>query len=180
MQRRGRRRPIQHDGIVTWLHPAVGFGESSWRRNMTPSRNAKLMCGITLLIIPTIMYGGWTLLGILTHGSAGPPAGGLKLNETQWALWRAGHAHAGVWTVLSLLLQLLLDGARLPGGFVWLARICAPLSAVALSGAFFGLAFHASFSALLYLGIGLMLVALLTTAVGLLRGVAGGAAGPAP
>jgi len=80
---------------------------------MTLSRNARVMSGITILIVPTIMYGGWTLLGILTHGGAGSTASALRLNETQWALWRAGHAHAGVWTLLSLLLQILLDSTRL-------------------------------------------------------------------
>jgi hypothetical protein len=40
---------------------------------------------------------------------------------------------------------------------------------VAFSGALFGLAYSGSFSALLYLGIVLMLIALLTTGVGLLR-----------
>jgi hypothetical protein len=129
------------------------------------------MSGITILIVPTIMYGGWTLLGILTQGGVGFNMDAMRLNETQWALWRAGHAHAGVWTILSVLLQVLLDSTRLSTALTWLARICAPISAVAFSGALFGLAFSASFSTLLYLGIVLMLIALLTTGVGLLRGV---------
>jgi hypothetical protein len=137
---------------------------------MALSRNARLMSGITVLIVPTIMYGGWTLLGILTHGGVGQP-GTLKLDETQWALWRAGHAHAGVWTILSLVLQVLLDSARLSSALTWLARICAPTAAVAFSGALFGLAFSASFGALLYLGVVLLLIALVTTGVGLLRGL---------
>src|SRR5262249_24041978 len=141
---------------------------------MTLSRNAKLMCGITILIVPTIMYGGWTLLGILTHGSVAYTSGAMTLNETQWALWRAGHAHAGVSTILSVLLQGLLDSTRLSIGLTWLARICAPVSAVAFSAALFGLAFSASFSTLLHLGVVLMLIALLTTGVGLLRGIGTG------
>ena len=136
---------------------------------MTMSRDARIMAGITILVVPTIMYGGWTLLGILTQGNVGATVTGLKLTETQWALWRAGHAHAGVWTVFSLLLQVLLDSTRLSAALMWVARICAPLSAVALSGGFFGLAFSPSFRPLLYLGICLLLIALLTTAVGLLR-----------
>ena len=136
---------------------------------MTMSRDAKLMAGITILVVPTIMYGGWTLLGILTQGTVGPASAGLKLTDTQWALWRAGHAHAGVWTVFSILLQVLLDSTRLSAALVWLARVCAPVSAVALSGGFFGLAFSPSFRLLLYLGICTLLIALLTTAVGLLR-----------
>jgi hypothetical protein len=133
------------------------------------SRDAKVMAGITILVVPTIMYGGWTLLGILTQGSVGATVAGLKLTETQWALWRAGHAHAGVWTVFSILLQVLLDSTRLSAAVMWVARICAPLSAVALAGGFFGLAFSPSFRLLLYLGICTLLIALLTTAVGLLR-----------
>jgi hypothetical protein len=137
---------------------------------MTLTKNAKLMSGITLLIVPTIMYGGWTLLGILMHGRLGGNVSGLHLDETQWALWRAGHAHAGIWTLLSLVLQILLDSARLPVGLTWAARVSAPAAAVALSAAFFGLAFSAAFTSFLYLGICLMLVALLTTGIGLLRG----------
>jgi len=137
---------------------------------MTLSRNARVMSGITILIVPTIMYGGWTLLGVLMLGSVGGSVGSLRLDETQWALWRAGHAHAGVWTILSVLLQVLLDSTRLSIGLTWLARICAPASAVAFSAALFGLAFSTAFSVLLYVGVVLMLIALLTTGVGLLRG----------
>jgi hypothetical protein len=53
------------------------------------SKEAKLVSGITILVIPTIMYGGWALLGILTHGSAVPMPGDLRLDDNQWALWRA-------------------------------------------------------------------------------------------
>lgn len=38
---------------------------------MTLSRPAKLVSGISLLAVPTIAYGGATLLGMLTHGTAG-------------------------------------------------------------------------------------------------------------
>src|SRR5215471_6704666 len=98
---------------------------------MSLSRDARVMSGITILIVPTIMYGGWTLLGILTQGNVGSGAGNLRLDPTQWALWRAGHAHAGVWTILSVLMQILLDSTRLSIALTWLARICAPASAVA-------------------------------------------------
>ena len=93
--------------------------------DMQLSREARLVAGLTLLTVPTIMYGGITLLGILTKGTAGLAPGGLTLDETQWALFRAGHAHAGVWVVLSLVIQVLLDAATLPAGLKWLARISA-------------------------------------------------------
>ncbi len=132
------------------------------------SREARVFCGVTLIAVPTIMYGGVTLLGILTKGAAGLNPG-LVLDETQWALFRAGHAHAGVWVILSLILQVLLDATTLSHGSRLLARICAPAGAVSLSGAFFGLAFVSAFRVLLYLGAGSMAIAVVLTGIGLLR-----------
>src|SRR6266853_451662 len=116
---------------------------------MTLSREARLVAGVTLLTVPTIMYGGATLLGVLTKGAAGVSAGNLALDQTQWALFRAGHAHAGVWVVLSLVIQVLLDSAALSLKLKWLARIAAPVAAVAISGGFFGLAYNSNFTWLL-------------------------------
>jgi hypothetical protein len=124
---------------------------------------------LTLLTVPTILYGGLTLLGILTKGTAGMAPGGLVLDDTQWALFRAGHAHAGVWVVFSLVLQMLLDSARLSPGLKWLARVSAPVAAVAISGGFFGLAFLPAFRWLLYFGAASLVVAVLSCGVGLLR-----------
>ncbi len=135
---------------------------------MSLSREARLMSGLTLLVVPTIMYGGLVLLGMLTHGAAGM-ATHNTLNPTQIALFRAGHAHAGVWIILSLVIQVLLDGANLASPVKWSARIGAPLAAVLLSGGFFGLAFSPAFAALLYLGAVVMALVVLSTGVGLLR-----------
>ena len=136
---------------------------------MALSRAAKLVSGITILIVPTIMFGGWTLLGILTQGVAGSAPPDLQLNPTQWALWRAGHAHAGVWAILSLVIQGLLDSARLSTSLAWLARIAAPLAAVVVSAGFFGMAFFPLAAWLLYIGAILLVLALGLTGVGLLR-----------
>lgn len=136
---------------------------------MAISREARLVAGITLLTVPTVMYGGVTLLGILTKGAAGLAPTGLELNETQWALFRAGHAHAGVWIVLSLVLQVLLDSATLAPAWKWVGRLAAPLAAVCLSGGLFGLAFAPAFRWLLYFGAWCMAIAVLLTGVGLVR-----------
>ena len=136
---------------------------------MTLSRQAKLVAGITLLTVPTIMYGGITLLGIVTQGTAGLHPGGLDLDATQRALWRAGHAHAGVWVILSLVIQILLDSARLSKPLIWLARASAPLAAIAISGGFFGLAFFEGFRWLLYSGGLSLFVAVVLTGIGLLK-----------
>ncbi|HUE96200.1 MAG TPA: hypothetical protein VMN39_06050 [Longimicrobiaceae bacterium] len=44
---------------------------------MTLSREARLMSGIILIAIPSVMYGGITLLGILTDSAAGVAPGDL-------------------------------------------------------------------------------------------------------
>ena len=138
---------------------------------MQLSREAKLVSGITILTVPTIMYGGITLLGILTQGMAGLAPAGLTLDGTQWALFRAGHAHAGVWLLLSLVIQILLDSTRLSTPSQWLARTTAPLAAIAVSGGFFGVAFFPAFRWLLYFGALCLVVALVLTGVGLLRNI---------
>jgi hypothetical protein len=76
---------------------------------MDLSRESKAVSGVLLILVTSIMYGVITLLGILTEGGAGMKPGDLTLDDTQWALWRAGHAHAGVYVILSLVLQPLVD-----------------------------------------------------------------------
>lgn len=131
------------------------------------TREARILVGITLLTVPTVIYGGLTILGVLTGGAAGlkPP----QLTPLQQSLFRAGHAHAGVLVILSLVLQLALDSARLDPGWRWAARIAAPAAAVLVSGGFFGLAFLPSLRLLLYTGAALMALAAVATGIGLLR-----------
>lgn len=52
---------------------------------------------------------------------------------------------------------------------MWLARIGAPVSALAIAGGFFGLAFFPAFQWLLYFGGLSLIVAVVLTGVGLLR-----------
>jgi hypothetical protein len=120
---------------------------------MELSREAKVVAAIILLAVPTVQYGGLFILGLLTHGVAGTGGAEAGLNTQQLALFRAGHAHAGVWLILSLVVQVLLDAApRLPSSTQWLARIAAPVGTLALSGGMFGLAFKSDFRWLLYFG----------------------------
>jgi hypothetical protein len=144
---------------------------------MELSRDAKVFAGIILLVVPTVQYGGLAILGMLTHGAAGTGGAEAGLNAQQLALFRAGHAHAGVWLLLSLVIQVLLDAARLPSSARWLARLAAPVGTVALSGGFFGLAFKGEFRFLLYFGALAMLCSLILTGVGLLKNLS--PAGPA-
>lgn len=132
---------------------------------MSPA--TRLMLGVTLLTVPTIVYGGLTILGVLTSGAAGLAA--PTLSPLQQALYRAGHAHAGMLVVLSLFLQVALDHARLADGVVWSARVGAPLAAVLVSAGFFGVAHLPQARGLLYGGAATLVYTTLVVGVGLLR-----------
>jgi len=136
---------------------------------MRLSRESKIICGILLLAVPTIMYGGVTLLGIVTDGLAGHKPSTIELNETQRALWRAGHAHAGVLVIFSLILQPLVDNTAFSNSIKWIARSCAPAASVILPVGFFGLAFVAGFKWVMYAGIALLAISMLLVGVGLLK-----------
>ena len=138
---------------------------------MELTREAKVVAGIILLTVPTVQYGGLAILGMLTHGVAGAGGAEANLNATQLALFRAGHAHAGVWLILSLVIQVLLDSARLSSAGKWLARLAGPVGTLALSGGMFGLAFKSEFRWLLYVGAVAMFISLVLTVVGLFRGL---------
>jgi hypothetical protein len=91
----------------------------------------KLFCGITLLTVPTIQYGGYFLLSVLS-GTAK-----ISLTDFQKSMFRAGHAHAGVLVILSLIAQVLIDYAGVNSGIELTLRIVFPLSAILISGGFF-------------------------------------------
>ena len=126
------------------------------------------MWGITLVTVPTIVFGGLVLLGVVSGGLYGLPAP-PDLTQMQVALYRAGHAHAGVLVILSLLLQLGLDYVRLPRAWLWPLRIAAPAAAILVSGGFFGAAHAPALAVLLYVGAALVAVVTLLVGVGLIR-----------
>jgi hypothetical protein len=134
------------------------------------SSDARVMSGILLLVVPTIQYGGYFLLGVLSGRHRA-----LALNEFQKAMFRAGHAHAGVLVMLSILCQLLLDHAALPLAVRWSLRIGFPLAAILTSGGFFfsamgkGVTAPTRMVALLYLGALVLALSLIVTGIGLLR-----------
>lgn len=128
---------------------------------------ARLMAGATLVTVPTIVYGGLVVLGVVTGGAAGIHPG-IALTPVQVSLYRAGHAHAGVLVILSLVVQVLLDHARLGPGLVWTLRVAAPLAAIVVSSGFFALAHVPQLRAILYAGAALVALATLATGIGLL------------
>jgi hypothetical protein len=91
-----------------------------------------MAAGILLIVLPSVMYGGMTLLMFLTRGATG-----FVDNPLRHDLWRAGHAHAGVYLVLSLVMLLYVDQALLPPIWKWLARAGVPIAAILIPAAFF-------------------------------------------
>jgi hypothetical protein len=96
------------------------------------TREAKTFCGIILITVPTIQYGGYFLLTSLLDKSSGYMDNPLRQN-----FFRAGHAHAGVIVILSLICQLLADSALLPASLLWAVRIAVPLAAILIPAGFF-------------------------------------------
>jgi hypothetical protein len=116
------------------------------------------------------MFGGTTLLNFLTSN-----ASGYVDNPLRHDLFRAGHAHAGVYLVLSLVMLRYVDEAALGPFWKWLARTGAPIAAILIPAAFF--LSVASPQArepnalinLSYLGAVFLAAAVLTLGVGLIR-----------
>jgi hypothetical protein len=96
------------------------------------SRESRMFGGILLVVLPTVMFGGLTLLHALTRNEPG-----YNDNPLRHDLWRAGHAHAGVYLVLSLVMLRYVDEATLSPFWKWLARTGAPIAAILIPAAFF-------------------------------------------
>jgi hypothetical protein len=95
------------------------------------SRESRVTAGILLILLPAVVYGGTSILSLLI----GDPA--YAENEMRQDLWRAGHAHAGVLLVLSLVTLRYVDEANLPGWLRSFARHSIPAAAILLPAAFF-------------------------------------------
>lgn len=86
----------------------LGEPDSRIIEAMPISRPARIVTGITLIAVPTILYGGITLLGVLTQGTAGlAPSGFFGLAffpGFRWMLYLGG---------LLLVLSVLVTAAGL-------------------------------------------------------------------
>ena len=134
------------------------------------SRESRLLAGVLLIVIPSVMYGGLSLLSFLTGN-----APGYADNPLRHDLFRAGHAHAGVYLVLSLVMLRYVDEAALSPSWKWLARIGAPMAAILIPAAFFLSVASPTTKEpnglinLAYVGAALLAAAVLTLGVGLIR-----------
>lgn len=96
------------------------------------SRESRMLAGILLVTIPTVMFGGATLLAHIVSNRPG-----YLDNPLRQSLWRAGHAHAGVYLVLSLVMLRYVDEAMLSRAWKWMARLGAPVAAILVPAGFF-------------------------------------------
>jgi hypothetical protein len=92
------------------------------------SEPVKVLTFIVLLSLPTVMYGGYSLLRLLKAG---------KLNEFQRTYFRAGHAHAGVLLVMTLVVLTVMDRIDLATGSKWVIGALLGVGVIAQSGGMF-------------------------------------------
>jgi uncharacterized membrane protein len=92
---------------------------------------SRRLAGLLLVILPTVMIGGVSILSLLITDPA------YAQNPLRQDLWRAGHAHAGVLLVLSLVALRYVDETALTAGQKWFVRLSIPSAAILLPSAFF-------------------------------------------
>jgi hypothetical protein len=95
------------------------------------SLESRRHAGFLLVIMPTVIFGGVSLLTLLI----GDPA--YTANSLRQDLWRAGHAHAAVLLVFSLIVLRYVDEARLGDAAKRFVRTSIPVAAILLPLAFF-------------------------------------------
>ena len=90
---------------------------------------SRYIAGIVLLTVVTIEFGGYFMTRIAR--------GAVPMTAFQQSFARAGHGHAGVLVVFSLVGLLLADAAGLDGFWGWLGRLAIPVAAVVMPAGFF-------------------------------------------
>src|SRR5512132_3337072 len=92
------------------------------------SQPVQVFTVIVLVSLPTVMFGGFSLLQLVTAG---------KLNDFQRTYFRAGHAHAGGLLVMTLASLSFLDEAELSGAARWAVCVLLAVGVIAQSGGMF-------------------------------------------
>jgi hypothetical protein len=90
---------------------------------------SRTLAAVLVFSLVTVETGGLYLLALHRGRTPATPF--------QLAFARAGHAHAGVLLVLSLVMLLFADAAGLEGTVGILARSAVPVAALLMSGGFF-------------------------------------------
>ena len=92
---------------------------------------SRRVAGVLLIVMPTVVLGGVSVLSLLVYDPA------YEANSLRQALWRAGHAHAGVLLVLSLVALRCVDETGPAEPARWFVCLAFPAAAVLLPLAFF-------------------------------------------
>src|SRR5256885_2336752 len=114
----------------TLARGGCGVRRAGGRHGM--SHATRLMAGLILVLVPTLQFVGYFLLTSPIDRDSGYMANALRQN-----FFRAGHAHAGVITLLSLICQPFVDATRLSPAWRWVVRIGVARAGNPLSAGFF-------------------------------------------
>ena len=90
----------------------------------------RLFSVISWIALPTVMFGGYSLLGLMARGNT-------WLTPFRATYFRAGHAHAGVLLVMSLVYYTYLAQTTFSSGLKLAACIVLLAGLLAQSGGFF-------------------------------------------
>jgi hypothetical protein len=136
---------------------------------VTMTQDSRRLAGVLLIVLPTVMFGGVSILSLLI----GDPT--YMKNPLRQDLWRAGHAHAGVWLILALVALRYVDEANLSDAMKWVVRGSIPIAAILVPGAFFLSVLPPEATApngliyLAYLGAALLAVGVVVLGIGLVK-----------
>ena len=90
----------------------------------------RLFSIISWIALPTVMFGGYSLLGLMARDNT-------WLTPFRATYFRAGHAHAGVLLVVSLVYYTYLAQTTFSSGLKLVAGIVLLIGVLAQSGGFF-------------------------------------------
>ena len=93
---------------------------------------SRQLAGILFVLVPTVEFGGWSLLRMIARRIPG-----YLDNPVRQNLFRAGHAHAGVLLLLTLVGILYVDQTDLSGGTRTLVRTGLALAPILMPAGFF-------------------------------------------
>lgn len=134
------------------------------------NEKSKKLAGILLIILPTVAYGGFSLLMLLIN-----PGSHYMENPLRQNLFRAGHAHAGVLLVLSLVILKYVDDTSYSEKTKQLIRVGTPVTAILLPFAFFFSVLSPDATKpndliyIAYAGFAILFITLITLGIGLVR-----------
>src|SRR5215204_106592 len=96
------------------------------------SSASQIMAGILLISVLAVEFGGLALLAMLTRRIPGYLDNPLRQN-----MFRAGHAHAGVWVVFALVALLWVDQTDLGEPLKWVVRLAFAAAPILMPLGFF-------------------------------------------